>query len=78
VSVNSFSQTLPSEYSYADINQPSTRFVGNTDKTKDKPKKDLYEIKRIVRRERIVGSAIFTTALTFFVKGLISTYRINK
>ncbi len=77
VSVDSFSQKLPSDYSYSEDNLPilTNNFYGSK-----KSKKDYYNdyARRSVRRERIIGGTIFGTALVFFIRGCIETYRINK
>jgi hypothetical protein len=77
VSVNSFSQKLPSDYSYSEDVVPLKTLNVNDYK---KSKKDYsYDyIKKVARRERIIGGTIFSTALVFFVKGMINTYRVNK
>jgi hypothetical protein len=77
VSVNLFSQKLPSDYSY---NEDNLALLTNGFYNGKKSRKDYNTdyARRTVRRERIVGGTIFGTALVFFIKGCIDTYRINK
>jgi len=77
VSVNSFSQKLTSDYSFNEDVVPLKTLSVNDNK---KSKKDYsYDyIKKVARRERIIGGTIFSTALVFFVRGLINTHRLNK
>jgi hypothetical protein len=76
VSVNSFSQKLPSDYSYNEDNLPLLTNVSYLSKNTKKEYNNDYT--KVVRRERIIGGTIFGTAFIFFVRGCIETYRINK
>jgi hypothetical protein len=76
VSVNSFSQKLTPNYLADESYQPLKRLSANSHKTL-KREFDSYDyVLRKRRIERVIGGTIFGTALVFFVKGLINTYRI--
>jgi hypothetical protein len=78
VSVNSFSQKLPSDYLANESYQPLKRLSVNSHKT-IKREFDSYDyVSRKRRIERVIGGTMFGTALVFFVKGYINVYRISK
>jgi hypothetical protein len=77
VSVNSFSQKLSSDNSFNEDIIPLKTLSVNDYKTSKKGYNVDY-VRKVVRRERIIGGTIFSTALVFFVRGAINTYRINK
>jgi len=78
VSVNSFSQKLPSDYLADESYQPLKRLSPNSHKTL-KREFDSYDyVLRKRRIERVIGGTVFGTALVLFVKGYINTYKLNK
>ena len=83
ISVNSYSQTLPSDYSINENNQSlnalnfNTNFLNVNNKSK-KDDKDFYKIAKIKNVAFVGTAALFTSLLVMFTKSLVTTIKLNK